>query len=74
METVAAIREITDVIQEKGGGSFQLGYQCGICDVVCPWNKVRPFSMRKIVRQATYGLTEMEHEDIWRCTVSFPEM
>jgi Fe-S oxidoreductase len=24
--------------------------------------------MRKIVRQATFGLTEIEHEDIWRCT------
>jgi Fe-S oxidoreductase len=24
--------------------------------------------MRKIVRQATFGLTEIEQEDIWRCT------
>ncbi len=26
------------------------------------------FSMRKIVREATFGLTEIESEDIWRCT------
>lgn len=68
METVAPIKEISDVIKEKGGASFQFCYQCGICDVVCPWNRVRPFSMRKIVRQATFGLTEIEGEDIWRCT------
>ena len=24
--------------------------------------------MRKIVREATFGLTEIESEDIWRCT------
>ena len=68
METVAPIREITDIIKEKGSSSFQFCYQCGICDVVCPWNRVRPFSMRKIVRQALFGLTEIEDEDIWRCT------
>ena len=68
METVAPIKEISDLIKEKGGASFDVCYQCGICDVVCPWNRVRPFSMRKIVRQATFGLTEIEGEDIWRCT------
>ena len=68
METVAPIKEITDIIKAKGSSSFQYCYQCGICDVVCPWNRVRQFSMRKIVRQATFGLTEIEDEDIWRCT------
>ena len=68
METVAPIKEIVDSIRENGGASFQFCYQCGICDVVCPWNRVRSFSMRKIVRQATFGLTEIELEDIWRCT------
>jgi heterodisulfide reductase subunit C len=24
--------------------------------------------MRKIVRQATFGLTEIDNDDIWRCT------
>ena len=68
METVAPIKEIADLIKENGGASFQYCYQCGICDVVCPWNRVKPFSMRKIVRQATFGLTEIDQEDIWRCT------
>lgn len=68
MEIVAPIKEIADLIKERGGESFQFCYQCGICDVVCPWNRVRPFSMRKLVRQATFGLTEIEREDLWRCT------
>ena len=68
METVAPYKEIIDIIKESGGEAFKLCYQCGLCDVVCPWNRVRTFSMRKIVRQATFGLTEIESEDIWLCT------
>jgi Fe-S oxidoreductase len=68
VDTVAPIKEISDLVREKGGASFELCYQCGICDAVCPWNRVTRFSMRKIVRQATFGLTEIENEDIWRCT------
>jgi Fe-S oxidoreductase len=68
VETVAPYKEIIDVIKQSGGEAFKLCYQCGLCDTVCPWNWVRTFSMRKIVRQATFGLTEIESEDIWRCT------
>ena len=68
METVADFKEIIDAIKASGGEAFKLCFQCGLCDVVCPWNRVRTFSMRKIVRQATFGLTEIESEDIWRCT------
>jgi Fe-S oxidoreductase len=68
VETVAPLREIIDVIKESGGDAFKLCYQCGLCDTVCPWNRVRTFSMRKIVRQATFGLTEIESEEMWRCT------
>jgi Fe-S oxidoreductase len=68
VETVAPIKEISDLVKDKGGASFELCYQCGICDAVCPWNRVTRFSMRKIVRQAAFGLTEIDGEDIWRCT------
>jgi len=68
VETVAPEQEIIEVIKEKGGDSFKYCYQCGLCDVVCPWNRVRVFSMRKIIRQATFGLTEIDQEEIWRCT------
>ena len=68
METVAPFKEIIDAIKASGGDAFKSCYQCGLCDTVCPWNRVRNFSMRKIVRQATFGMTEIESEDIWRCT------
>ena len=68
MEIVAPFQDAIDAIKEAGGDQFKLCYQCGLCDTVCPWNKVRTFSMRKLVREATFGLTEIEGEDIWRCT------
>ena len=68
MENLADYKEIVEVIQANGGEAFKMCYQCGLCDVVCPWNKVRTFSMRKIVRQATFGMTDIEGDDIWRCT------
>ena len=68
MQTVAPQREIIDAIKASGGDAFKSCYQCGMCDTVCPWNRVRNFSMRKIVREATFGLTEIDSEDIWRCT------
>ena len=68
METVADYKEIIDAIKLNGGDAFKLCYQCGLCDVVCPWNRVRTFSMRKLVREATFGLTDIESEEMWRCT------
>ncbi len=68
METLADFKEIVDVLKDNGGEAFKFCYECGLCDAVCPWNRVRSFSMRKIVRQATFGLTEIENEEIWRCT------
>ena len=68
MEKIADYIEIADIIKEKGGDSFKLCYQCGKCDVVCPWNHFRQFSMRKLVREATFGMSEIEGEEIWRCT------
>lgn len=68
MENIADYKEIVDVIKESGGDAFKRCFQCGLCDAVCPWNRVRDFSMRKIVRQATFGMTDIESEDIWLCT------
>jgi len=68
VETVTPYKEIIDVIKSTGGDAFKRCFQCGLCDTVCPWNRVRSFSMRKLVREATFGLTEIESEDIWRCT------
>ncbi|TSA13826.1 MAG: (Fe-S)-binding protein [Deltaproteobacteria bacterium] len=68
METVAPYKEIIDVIKASGGDAFKRCFQCGLCDVVCPWNRVTTFSMRKLVREATFGLTDIESEEMWRCT------
>jgi Fe-S oxidoreductase len=68
VETVTPFKEIIDEVKASGGDAVKLCYQCGLCDAVCPWNRVRPFSMRKLVREASFGLTEIEHEEIWRCT------
>jgi Fe-S oxidoreductase len=68
VENVADFKEIVDAIKANGGAAFKSCFQCGLCDVVCPWNRVRIFSMRKIVREAAFGLTDIESEDIWRCT------
>ncbi len=68
MENVADYKEIVEIIKDSGGDAFKRCFQCGLCDVVCPWNRVRQFSIRKIVRQATFGMTEIENEEIWRCT------
>ncbi len=68
METVAPYKEIVDVIKASGGDAFKRCFQCGLCDVVCPWNRVTKFSMRKLVREATFGLTDIESEEMWRCT------
>jgi len=68
METVEPIQEIVEAVSAAGGEAFKYCFQCGKCDVVCPWNRVRPFSIRKLVRQAAFGLPEIELEDLWRCT------
>jgi len=68
VENLADYKEIVDVIKASGGEAFKLCYQCGLCDTVCPWNRVRSFSIRKIIRQATFGLTDIESEEMWRCT------
>lgn len=68
METVTPFLEIVAEIKQAGADSLGLCYQCGKCDVVCPWNRVRDFSMRRIIREANFGLSEVEGEDLWRCT------
>jgi Fe-S oxidoreductase len=68
LQTVAPFAEAIEEIRKAGADSSRLCFQCGKCDVYCPWNKVRDFSIRKIIREATFGLTEIEGDDIWRCT------
>ncbi len=68
METVTPFKEIIEEVKEIGGDIAKLCFQCGICDTVCPWNRVRDFSIRKIINQAIYGLSEVESEEMWLCS------
>ncbi len=70
METIplADFKEVIDEIKANGGDAVKFCYECGICDTVCPWNRVATFSMRKLIREAAFGLSEIEREEIWRCT------
>jgi Fe-S oxidoreductase len=68
VESATPSIEVLDEIRECGGDAYRLCFQCGLCDVVCPWNQVRNLSIRKIIREASFGLTEIGSEDIWRCT------
>lgn len=68
METVTPDKEIIDLIKQSGGNTFSLCFECGLCDALCPWNRVTDFSMRRLIREAAFGLTEIESGDIWRCT------
>ncbi|GAJ08651.1 unnamed protein product, partial [marine sediment metagenome] len=67
METVplADFKEVIDEVKANGGDAVKFCYQCGLCDTVCPWNRVTTFSIRKLIREATFGLSEIERDEIW---------
>ena len=59
---------VIDGIKEAGGEADKFCYQCGKCDTVCPWNRVRKFYVRRMINQAKFGVVPFESEDIWLCT------
>ncbi len=69
METLALtpFKVVIDGIKETGGETFRLCYQCGLCEAVCPWNRVRSFLVRSIIHQAQLGVVDFESEDLWLC-------
>lgn len=68
MDIFEPFKEAIDEINEAGGERTKLCFQCGKCDTVCPWNRVKRFSMRKLIREANFGFSEIEKDDIWLCT------
>ena len=70
METfpLEPFKVVIDGIKEAGGDADKFCYQCGKCDTVCPWNRVRNFPLRRIINQAKFGVVPFESEDIWLCT------
>ena len=66
-EVATPLREVVDMMIAAGGESFELCFQCGLCETTCPWNLVKAFPVRRLVREAQFGLTEIETESIWQC-------
>ena len=69
METLPLepFKVVVDGIKESGGDAFKYCYQCGKCETVCPWNRVRKFFIRKFVNEAKFGVVPFESEDVWLC-------
>jgi len=69
METVplSPFKVVIDGIKEAGGDADKFCYQCGKCDTVCPWNRVRKFFVRRMINQAKFGVVPFESEDLWLC-------
>ncbi len=69
METfpLEPFKVVIDGIKESGGEDFKFCYQCGKCETVCPWNRVRDFRVRRIVNQSKFGVVPFESEDVWFC-------
>jgi Fe-S oxidoreductase len=65
---LAPFKVVIEGIKEEGGDTDKLCYQCGKCDTVCPWNRVREFFPRRMINQAKYGVVPFESEDLWLCT------
>ncbi len=70
METLplSPFKVVIDGIKEAGGDTDKFCYQCGKCETVCPWNRVRKFFVRRIINQAKLGVAPFESEDLWLCT------
>jgi Fe-S oxidoreductase len=64
---LAPFKVVIDGIKEAGGDAVKFCYQCGKCDAVCPWNRVREFPLRRMINQAKLGVVPFESEDLWLC-------
>jgi len=66
-QLVNIFKEGIEALADAGGSDVKLCFQCSLCTSSCPWNSVRTFVLRRMLRQAQFGLVELESEDWWRC-------
>src|SRR5512136_223867 len=64
---LSPFKVVIDGIKEAGGDADRFCYQCGKCETVCPWNRVRKFFVRRIINEAKLGVVSFESEDLWLC-------
>jgi Fe-S oxidoreductase len=67
MHAVTPFLEVTDAIIAVAGETLRICIQCGTCTGLCPWNLVREFSPRGMIRLAQFGLEGFESEALWNC-------
>jgi len=67
MQAVTPFLEVTDAITGVAGETLKICIQCGTCTGLCPWNLVREFSPRGMIRLAQFGLEGFESEALWNC-------
>ena len=67
MSAVAPCLEVTDAILAVGGETLGICMQCGTCTGACPWNLVKYFSPRNLIRMVSLGLEGVEGEALWNC-------
>ena len=64
---VAPLMELVEMIEEAGGETNRLCYQCSTCSGVCPWNRVTDFRVRELIRLVQLGLDGYEGDELWKC-------
>lgn len=67
MQAVTPMLDIADLVSEAGGESLHACMQCATCTAVCPWNLVKSFSPRLLIRQVSLGFEGYEAEALWNC-------
>lgn len=67
MDIISVFKEGIEALAEAGGRDVKLCFQCSLCTASCPLNSVRTFMLRRMLRQAQFGLVELESADWWRC-------
>ncbi|MBN2494917.1 MAG: (Fe-S)-binding protein [Deltaproteobacteria bacterium] len=67
MPDLVPFLEVPDLLVETGGDGLNLCFGCGTCTGLCPWNLVRSFNVRLLIRTAQLGLEPEDTADVWRC-------
>lgn len=67
MEACTPFPEVTEAIVTFAGETLKICIQCGTCTGLCPWNLVKQFSPRGMIRLAQFGLEGFESEALWNC-------
>lgn len=66
-QAAVPLMELVGMIEEAGGETNRLCFQCGTCSGICPWNRVTDFRVRELIRLVQFGLDGYEGDALWRC-------